>query len=189
MLMILVFVQRKLPSPGFQLEVVLVECSGTVLNAPTGTQTETSTNGPIERAGTYHASTGGAVGANAEPQPVKDSGSSEKSDDLFSDNKAAEANSSVPNQARLASEAAKASVNTNSSTEVRSKSDQILNLSHDTRQFAVGGTTSNAPKEGTSAIGSGHVASNLVGEVSQFKAMAADASVFTFGDEEDFESD
>lgn len=188
------FDKRKLPSPGFQLEVVLVQYSGTVSNAQTGTQTETSTNGLVERPSSNHASTVGAVGATAEPQPVKDSGSSEKNDDLFSNTEAADANSSKPSQPSeknddLFSDTEVSSVSTNSGIEVPSKLDQISNLSHDIRQLALGKTTSNEPKEGAGAVVSGQEASNPVGEASDFKAMAADASVFTFGDEEDFESE
>ncbi|KAL8116241.1 hypothetical protein AgCh_022662 [Apium graveolens] len=188
------FDKRKLPSPGFRLEVVLVQYSGTFSNAQTGTQAETSTNGLVERPGSDHASTGEAIGATAQPQPVKDSGSIEKNDDLFSDTEAAKANSSKPSPPSeknddLFSDTEVSSVSTNFGTVVHSTLDQISNLSQDIRQLALGKTTSNEPKEGAGAVVSGHKASKPVGEVSEFKAMAADASVFTFGDEEDFESD
>ncbi|WOG82347.1 hypothetical protein DCAR_0101511 [Daucus carota subsp. sativus] len=185
------FDKRKLPSPGFQLEVVVVEYSGTVPNTTMGTQTETSTNGLTERPGANHAPTGGAVGATAAPQTVRDSVSSEKNDDVFSDTdtEAEDVNSSKHRQAGLASEADVASVNTTSSTQALSKSDQISNLSHDARQLAPGKTSFNEPKDSTGTVVLGDKVSSPVGEVSDFKAMAADASVFTFGDEEDFESD
>lgn len=187
----MVHAQRKLPSPGFQLEVVVVEYSGTVPNTTMGTQTETSTNGLTERPGANHAPTGGAVGATAAPQTVRDSVSSEKNDDVFSDTdtEAEDVNSSKHRQAGLASEADVASVNTTSSTQALSKSDQISNLSHDARQLAPGKTSFNEPKDSTGTVVLGDKVSSPVGEVSDFKAMAADASVFTFGDEEDFESD
>lgn len=181
-------VQRKLPSPGFQLEVVLVDYNGAAPNVPVGTPTETSANGLVGRPGTDHASTDGAVGATAAPQLAKESGSSEKDDDVFSDNEAEEANSSKPKQARVASEAATTDINIKSGSQGH-KSDQVSSLSNDTEKLSLGKADTIESKKAADGAVSGLGTSNPVGEVSEFKAMAADASVFTFGDEDDYGSD
>ncbi|XVF67529.1 hypothetical protein PTKIN_Ptkin10aG0128600 [Pterospermum kingtungense] len=70
------FDKRKLPSPGFQVEVVLVDYNGTV---PTKPQTETATNKPDESSSTN------AVSADGGPAPTnndKDPGHNDK-DDLY----------------------------------------------------------------------------------------------------------
>lgn len=176
------YVQRKLPSPGFQLEVVLVDYNGAAPNVPVGTPTETSASGD-------HASPDGAVGATAAPQLAKDSGSSEKDDDVFSDNEAEEANSSKTRQARVASKAVTTDVNTKSGSQGQTTSDQVSSLSNDTEKLSLGKTDTNESKKGADGAVSGLGTSSPVAEVSEFKAMAADASVFTFGDEDDYISD
>ena len=82
------------------------------------------------------------------------------------------------------------------STETSSNSDKITNLTHETEKISLGTTvstqinsTNDPKKENTARVVSGLEVSNPVDEVSEFKAMAADASVFTFGDDEDYESD
>lgn len=191
MFLIVVYAQRKLPSPGFQLEVVLVDYNGAAPNVPVGaqTETETSANGLAGRQGADHASTDGAIGATAAPQLAKDSGSSEKDDDVFSDNEAEGANSSKTRQARVASEAATTDTNTKSGSHANTKSDQVSSLSNDTEKLSLGKTDTNESKKAADGAVSGLGTSNPVGEVSEFKAMAADASVFTFGDEDDYGSD
>ncbi|KAK1402497.1 phosphatidylinositol 3,4,5-trisphosphate 3-phosphatase and protein-tyrosine-phosphatase PTEN2A-like [Heracleum sosnowskyi] len=183
------FDKRKLPSPGFQLEVVLVDYNGAPPNVPVGTTTETSANGLVGRPGTDHASTDGAVGATAAPQLAKESGNSEKDDDVFSDNEAEEANSSKPRQARVASEAATTDLNIKSDSHGLAKSDQVSSLSNDTEKLSLGKTDTIESKKAADGAVSGLGTPTSVGEVSEFKAMAADASVFTFGDEDDYGSD
>lgn len=183
------FDKRKLPSPGFQLEVVLVDYNGAAPNVPVGTPAETSSNGLVGKPGTDHRSTDGAIGATAAPQLAKDSGSSEKDDDVFSDNEAEEANSSKPRQARVASEAATTDINIKSGSHEHTKSDQVSSLSNDTEKLSLGKTDTVESKKAADGAVSGLGTSTPVGEVSEFKAMAADASVFTFGDEDDYGSD
>ncbi|KAL8255390.1 hypothetical protein R6Q59_033611 [Mikania micrantha] len=78
-------------------------------------------------------------------------------------------------------------------------SGNIENLSNETRNLSPESSASkqtdgtSEPKQATTTgavtMGAGLGASSPTREVSDFKAMAADASVFTFGDDEDFESD
>lgn len=186
-------VQRKLPSPGFQVEVVLVDYNGA---APTGAQTESAVNRSVQSSGTSPASTDGAVATTATgaaTNPVKDSGSNEKDDDVFSDGEAEETGSSKSRQAKAASESGGTVKTTTSGSEIHTKSDQAASLTHDAEQLSLGRTssthTTNEPKkDAIGGAGSGLNDSNPVGE-SEFKVMAADASVFSFGDDEDYESD
>ncbi|WP_232819247.1 hypothetical protein, partial [Homoserinimonas sp. OAct 916] len=77
---------------------------------------------------------------------------------------------------------------TTSSSEAKSKPDQIASLTEATKQVSIGNTGStqvHAASEPKTAVAGGTVPSSE----SEFKAMAADASVFSFGDDEDYESE
>ncbi|KAD5318360.1 hypothetical protein R6Q59_033604 [Mikania micrantha] len=127
------FDKRKLPSPGFQVEVVVVDYNPDVKAKP---QAESTT-------------------------------------------KPAESTTPVPPH--------------------ETSTGNIENLSNETRNLSPESSASkqtdgtSEPKQvtttGAVTMGAGLGASSPTREVSDFKAMAADASVFTFGDDEDFESD
>ncbi|MBA0675686.1 hypothetical protein Goari_017212, partial [Gossypium aridum] len=130
----------KLPSPGFQVEIVLVDYSGT---APTKSQTETPTNKQDESSGT-----------------------SESADGATSKSKT-------------------------------TNSDQVASLVKSTEKVSIGSTDTqhthaiNEPRKDTvqQAADAADARVSISSSESQFKAMAADASVFSFGDEEDFDSE
>ncbi|XP_012450504.1 phosphatidylinositol 3,4,5-trisphosphate 3-phosphatase and protein-tyrosine-phosphatase PTEN2A [Gossypium raimondii] len=134
------FDKRKLPSPGFQVEIVLVDYSGT---APTKSQTETPTNKQDESSGT-----------------------SESADGATSKSKT-------------------------------TNSDQVASLVKSTEKVSIGSTDTqhthaiNEPRKDTvqQAADAADARVSISSSESQFKAMAADASVFSFGDEEDFDSE
>ncbi|TYH94190.1 hypothetical protein ES332_A12G024200v1 [Gossypium tomentosum] len=185
------FDKRKLPSPGFQVEVVLVDYNGTV---PTTPQTETTTNKPDESSGTGAASTdGGAAPANEN----KDPGHNDK-DYVFSDGEAEESGSSKSRQNKATSAEGIALNSAASKPETNDKSDQVASLVHSTGQVSLG-SASSQPMHGTSeprkaAAAAAAAAPPAAGvqvssSESEFRAMAADASVFSFGDDEDYESD
>ncbi|KAL7119017.1 hypothetical protein ACP275_02G036800 [Erythranthe tilingii] len=163
------FDKRKLPSPGFQVEVVLVDYdAATVLPATSPSETTTaseSTQNP-----------GANTGSRQNPGPVeeasvaKNSNKEGKDDDELSDNE----------------------------TDVKAakSSDQIANLAHKAEQVSLGNTSASSSstaqtevKKKESVASGSEVAVGSVGEVSEFKAMAADASIFSFGDDEDDESE
>ncbi|KAL1133232.1 hypothetical protein V6Z11_A12G024900 [Gossypium hirsutum] len=185
------FDKRKLPSPGFQVEVVLVDYNGTV---PTTPQTETTTNKPDESSGTGAASTdGGAAPANEN----KDPGHNDK-DYVFSDGEAEESGSLKSRQNKATSAEGIALNSAASKPETNDKSDQVASLVHSTGQVSLG-SASSQPMHGTSeprkaAAAAAAAAPPAAGvqvssSESEFRAMAADASVFSFGDDEDYESD
>ena len=168
--------QRKLPSPGFQAEVVLVDYDGTV---STRLNTETAVRKSDE--GSSIASPSVDAGTSA-PKQNKDSGSKDK-DDVFSDNEAEESVSSKRKQAQASSA---------SSGTDNNKTDKVASLTQSTEQLSLGNTSSqqsHAPAQPKSEAAGGTVSSGEASNSqSEFKAMAADASVFTFGDE-DYESE
>ncbi|KAL1065837.1 hypothetical protein V6Z11_D12G023900 [Gossypium hirsutum] len=184
------FDKRKLPSPGFQVEVVLVDYNGTV---PTTPQTETTTNKPDESSGTGAASTdGGAAPANEN----KDPGHNDK-DDVFSDGEAEESGSSKSRQNKATSAEGIALNSATSEPETNDKSVQVASLVHSTEQVSLGSAisqpihgTSEPRKDAAAAAAAPPAAGVQVSSSeSEFRAMAADASVFSFGDDEDYESD
>ncbi|KAI3695588.1 hypothetical protein L1987_78586 [Smallanthus sonchifolius] len=133
------FDKRKLPSPGFQVEVVVVDYNPAVEAKPQTERTakpaeSTTPNLPSETSSTVPKDSGKVEILSIETQ-----------------------NLSIENSG---------SKQTNSTSEPKQ-----------------GSTT------GAVTSGPGLGGSSPIGEVSDFKAMAADASVFTFGDDEDFESD
>lgn len=80
-----------------------------------------------------------------------------------------------------------ASLPSEPTSNVPTNSEKIGNLSTKTQNLSLENSvskqtnTTSEPKQGSTM--------NPIGEVSDFKAMAADASVFSFGDDEDYESD
>ncbi|RXH99887.1 hypothetical protein DVH24_021689 [Malus domestica] len=182
------FDKRKLPSPGFQVEVVLVDYSG---NVPTTPNTETSAKKPDESSGTKPSSDEG--GAAAAPQESKSPGSQDK-DDVFSDSEAEEGGSAKSRQAEATSPPTGVPVaSTSTSSESDTKPDQISSLTNVTKQVSIGNTDSKqgaAASEPKSSVSGGNAPGLEASSTeSEFKAMAADASVFSFGDDEDSESE
>lgn len=171
--------QRKLPSPGFQVEVVLVD-------VPTTPNTETTTKRSDESSGANPVS---VDGGDAAPKQSKNSGNQ---DDVFSDGETDEG-SSKSRRAEAASAAGGAVINSTSTSETNSKSDQIASLTQATEQASIGnkGSTQVHAASEPKSVPVGGSAPSLSGtnSESEFKAMAADASVFTFGDDEDYESE
>ncbi|XP_027160633.1 phosphatidylinositol 3,4,5-trisphosphate 3-phosphatase and protein-tyrosine-phosphatase PTEN2A [Coffea eugenioides] len=185
------FDKRKLPSPGFQVEVVLVDYDAAV---PPTRHSETANDKTVESSGADTAS---------EPSPVavheaavvessdKNSGSNEK-DDVFSDSEAEETGSSRRREVSGAPESRKSVDKNIDGSDHKTSLDQSKHLTRETERFSLGSTGSvqNEPRKDAvkGSIPNPEVTSSTA-NVSQFKAMAADASVFTFGDEEDYESE
>lgn len=155
--------QRKLPSPGFQVEVVVVDYDNTSQPKPE-TETESTTKSVEGTSGNPPTPVASETTATNLP---KDSKNNEKDDEVFSDTE---------------SEA-----KTDTASETNSTSGKIANLTNDTKNLSLGNSSST---QISPASGPKNDSPNPVAEVSDFKAMAADTSVFTFGDDdEDYESD
>ncbi|XP_030486306.2 phosphatidylinositol 3,4,5-trisphosphate 3-phosphatase and protein-tyrosine-phosphatase PTEN2A [Cannabis sativa] len=182
------FDKRKLPSPGFQVEIVLVDYNGTVVTTPkaestTKTQDESSQSSPATAAGDEVAPT-------PNPKQTKDSGNQ---DDVFSDGEADETGSSKNRQAETAPAGSGNVVTTTFTSENKSKPDQIASLTKATEQISIGNAGSTqvhaSSEQKPDVAGASVPGIENPNPESEFKAMAADASVFTFGDEDDYESE
>ncbi|XP_047173488.1 phosphatidylinositol 3,4,5-trisphosphate 3-phosphatase and protein-tyrosine-phosphatase PTEN2A [Vigna umbellata] len=184
------FDKRKLPSPGFMVEVVLLDHNANVVTSqPKTTSTksdESSSNSP----------TGPVPVERSTPSQnaVKESESHNDKDDVFSDGEAEQSASSTTKQKNAPSEAVETVKNDTRGSDSDRISNEISNLSHATEQVSLGNNSSS-----TSIHHASEPRSNVDGKTvssievpsaeSEFKAMAADTSVFTFGDDEDYESD
>ncbi|GLU09208.1 hypothetical protein SLE2022_260810 [Rubroshorea leprosula] len=182
------FDKRKLPSPGFQVEVVLVDHNGTL---PTTPSTETAPKKLDESSGT--SDTTPVDGVSVPSNQNKESRNNDK-DDVFSDSEAEEPGSTRSQKNQAASTMEGNSSPTTSKSETNTNSDKAVGLTRATEHLSLRNTssqqtnaTSSEPKrdpihEATPGV-------EVSNSESEFKAMAADASVFTFGDDEDYESE
>lgn len=170
--------QRKLPSPGFQVEIVLVDHDPAAVSPqPPSAATE---NTPANSA------------SNPTPGPVEEATAAKDSnkdrDDEFSDSDSEEATASSKSGQTGNSPQATASATAKDAATPQNNADpnQVSNLTRKTGEISIG---SSAPAEtGKETVG-GSGMSSSAGEVSEFKAMAADASIFSFGDDDDDESE
>lgn len=178
------FDKRKLPSPGFQVEVVLVDYNGAVATTPNAESTTKKSEVGSQSAPTVDE------GAAAAPKQTKESGTQDK-DDVFSDSEA-EDGSSKSRRAEAASAAGERVGQTTSSSKRKSEADQIASLTKATEQVSItntGSSQAHTTTEPKTNAGASVPSIEVPVSESEFKAMAADASVFSFGDDEDYESD
>ncbi|KAJ6844244.1 phosphatidylinositol 3,4,5-trisphosphate 3-phosphatase and protein-tyrosine-phosphatase PTEN2A [Iris pallida] len=176
------FDKRKLPSPGFQVEVVLVDYDG----SPPQRAPRPTTNSESNEESATVTSTRETVASDNQ----NGSGSADK-DDVFSDS---DSESSKSRRAKTAGNADGAS-RKDEPSDTKASKEEIASLAHSVEQL-------NLTKEGDSKgpnapeLRSEEKKSSLAMEtpelestsMSEFKAIAADASVFSFGDE-DYESE
>ncbi|CAI0557392.1 unnamed protein product [Linum tenue] len=190
------FDKRKLPSAGFQVEVVLVDANNSnVAPASLNTPPAKSDEGGSSTVPPTSVETASAPTTPATSMQSKDSTPSPDKDDVFSDNEAEESVSSKRKGAEAMTQpkATTAADGGSIAAAATAKTEQqVSSLAKATEQVSVANAASekpvhntNQPKGGSDT--SGGVASNST--ESEFKAMAADASVFTFGDDDDYESD
>ncbi|CAI0445831.1 unnamed protein product [Linum tenue] len=189
------FDKRKLPSPGFQVEVVLVDANNTtVLPVPLNTPQAKSDGGGSSTVSTTSPDTASAPSTTAPSMQSKDYAPNPDKDDVFSDSEAEESVSSKRkgDEASAAPQATTAADVGSVATPATAKSEQqAASLTKATEQVSLGNAASEKPvhisnqpkgENDTSSIGHNNTES-------EFKAMAADASVFTFGDDEDYDSE
>ncbi|CAM8907914.1 unnamed protein product [Rhodiola kirilowii] len=167
------FDKRKLPSPGFQVEIVVVDYDGTTpikskANSSNNASGGSPSNPPLQKNGTPATS-------NNKKTPVSDD-----KDDVFSDSdgdvtpktKTPRGDSTSrmrPDQFETATDS------TAEQQHISNKEPTGTNLSS-SEQSLLHAAKSEPHTETPTAV-------------SDFKPIAADASVFTFGDEEDFDSE
>ncbi|XP_078180623.1 phosphatidylinositol 3,4,5-trisphosphate 3-phosphatase and protein-tyrosine-phosphatase PTEN2A-like [Carex rostrata] len=167
------FDKRKLPSPGFEVEVVLVEYNGpapassTPASATATPKPDTDTTSTTETSSIQNPTT-------SEVSNKEVTTSQENKDDVFSDNESDE----------------KKQHGKDSSTSNVSQALEKITLKKE--DSAVKSTDASPGESGKSTVSTSvpDNTSNLdSNSMSEFKAIAADASVFSFGDEEDYESE
>ncbi|PIN24673.1 Clathrin coat dissociation kinase GAK/PTEN/Auxilin [Handroanthus impetiginosus] len=173
------FDNRKLPAPGFQVEIVMIDYDGTI---PSKIKTNHDTKGADGKSRDAPSSSENA----ANSQHSNDSRKQNNKDDVFSDSEGEEATSSTT-AGRTISAAGPAP-----HSERGTKAEQISTMSHQTEQLSIG-RESTSPQSKTShelkidKVDKAVTIPNL--DSTDIKAIAADASVFSFGDDEDYESE
>lgn len=185
-------IQRKLPSPGFQVEIVLVDYSGS--QPPK----QKPADGSADKKSDADSSTSSnAKDSNAGPvESNKETGSDDK-DDVFSDNEAEDGSSKgrkeeVSSSGQGGANGAKASETSVAQQEPSAAASGIekITISGD-QGIARASDATSLKTEASSKSGSTKAQPPAVesSSLSEFKAIAADASVFSFGDEDDYESE
>ncbi|GAV63998.1 PTEN_C2 domain-containing protein [Cephalotus follicularis] len=167
------FDKRNLPSPGFQVEVVMIDYDGTL---PTKSTANATTKGSDGTSGSVSVSNGGVA---------NNVSGAEDNDDVFSDSEGEDTVNSKSKQARAGCKVG---------SDTRVSGTESGTLIHGTESLSVGGkepTTDNASKDLTTNKVGKSTSSVIIPNMgaSDIKAIAADASVFTFGDDEDYESE
>lgn len=185
------FEKRKLPSPGFQVEVVLIDYDA--LNA-TRTQPVNTSNESVQTTSSVPVTSPSSESNDTtavHTDPNKNSANTEK-DDVFSDNEGHEMESSKGSQAGEVPQKSEPDdkKGSNSGNNADKVSEAVL--TNETKHLSLGSsdsTQSALKKDSTGGSVSGTENSSRVKGDSDFKVVAADASVFTFGDEDDYESE
>lgn len=150
-------------------------------------------DGTIPKTKTDHHDNKGADGKSsgenkaAGPEQSNASRKQNNEDDVFSDSEGEETTTSRNTRGHTMS-----TVEPIPHSESRSESERVSTVSHQTEQLSLGReSTSSKSKEShevkSDGVERGATIPNL--DSTDIKAIAADASVFSFGDDEDYESD
>lgn len=173
------FDKRKLPSPGFQVEIVMIDYDGTI---STKSKAGNSCKGSDGKPSNTSAS-GNEVAAYSNQSKVSEN---QDNDDVFSDSDGEETAASRSTLAQISSGAGVTATPQESGTK-----EQIATLTHGTERLSL---SSKGPAQSNA---SNDIKENVAEKPSSIpnlnsgdiKAIAADASVFSFGDDEDYESE
>lgn len=129
------------------------------------------------------------------PDPSKNSVNQDK-DDVFSDSEAEESGSSKGRRSQGASSAA-GPANTSQKSEAKTMQEETSNIAQGVKQVSLKSESGTQTSKTDELKNERNVKSPTTlespklkpNEMSEFKAIAADASVFSFGDEDDYESE
>ncbi|KAI4330773.1 hypothetical protein MLD38_029026 [Melastoma candidum] len=185
------FDKRKLPSPGFLVEIVMVDYEGLAAPAKANNDStvESQNSGPS------------VSSSNESPVQFKSTTTTETSkkdeeDDVFSDSEGEETRHSNTARGNVVDNGDNGkchivdnrdlSTSSTNQTEALAERTEQLSLKADT---SVQHSTVEAPGSGNPVTDHHDTETASGGGINDFKAMAADASVFTFGDDDDLESD
>nr|TKW34861.1 hypothetical protein SEVIR_2G334300v2 [Setaria viridis] len=185
------FDKRKLPSPGFQVEVVLVDYDGSQAPKPkpaAGSDNKTD----ADSSGSTVAKESNA----APPESNKGTGSNDK-DEVFSDSEGEDGSSKgrkekASSGGQSNANAAKPSETSTVQEEASAAASRLEKVAITSEQGAAKAPDATSLKTEVSSKSSSTTAPSPAvdsSSMSEFKAIAADASVFSFGDEDDYESE
>ncbi|XP_047947770.1 phosphatidylinositol 3,4,5-trisphosphate 3-phosphatase and protein-tyrosine-phosphatase PTEN2A-like [Salvia hispanica] len=173
------FDKRKLPSPGFHVEIVMVDYDGT---APSKTRADDSTKGADGKQQDAPSSS-----ENKDPSSQQNKQNNE--DDVFSDSDGEE---HAPSRSSTVDQRPISVAGTAPQSEQASKSERVSSVSHQMERLSVGReSTSSQSQSKEVKVDEVERPSSTIPNMgsTDIKAIAADASVFSFGDDEDDESD
>ncbi|KAK6924018.1 hypothetical protein RJ641_010218 [Dillenia turbinata] len=158
------FDKRKLPSPGFQVEIVMIDYDGIL---PVKSKANSATEELNTNSGVAQVSSGEAAPKSTQNKVSEN----EDKDDVFSDSEGEETGPSKSRQNKAAGPC--------------STAEQITTITRGTEQL----TLRNQNPSTMDELKTDGIPNLDLAGASDIKAIAADASVFSFGDDEDYESD
>ncbi|XP_042064282.1 phosphatidylinositol 3,4,5-trisphosphate 3-phosphatase and protein-tyrosine-phosphatase PTEN2A-like isoform X1 [Salvia splendens] len=173
------FDKRKLPSPGFHVEIVMVDYDGT---APSKTRADDSTNGADGKQQD-------AASSSENKDPSSQQNKQNNEDDVFSDSDGEEP---APSRSSSVDQRPISVAGTAPRSEQANKSEHVSSVSHQMERLSVGRESmSSQPQSKEVKVDEVERPSSTIPNMgsTDIKAIAADASVFSFGDDEDDESD
>lgn len=186
------FMQRKLPSPGFQVEVVLVDYDGSQPPKPKPVAGPADNKSDADSS----ASTDAKENNSAPVESNKGTASNDK-DEVFSDSDGEDGSSKGrkektagggQNSVNVAKPSQTSNVDKEASA-AASRLDKVVISSEQGTTKAPDGTSLKTEVSGKSSATTAPPPAADTSSMSEFKAIAADASVFSFGDEDDYESE
>ncbi|KAK4488409.1 hypothetical protein RD792_004172 [Penstemon davidsonii] len=172
------FEKRKLPSPGFQVEIVMIDYDGTI---PAKVKSDNDQKGADGKSKDDPSSSDKKSNSGQSSASRKQ----KNEDDVFSDSDGDEEPVSSRNSI---SATAGGGPNHESGT----TAEQISTVSNQTEQLSLGRKSTNSSQSNAShEVKIEGVERNKIPNLdsTDIKAIAADASVFSFGDDEDYESE
>ncbi|KAL3626823.1 hypothetical protein CASFOL_029395 [Castilleja foliolosa] len=172
------FDNRKLPSPDFQVELVMIDYDGTI-----PPRTKPDIKGKDGKSTNSSSSSDNKASSQQSNAPRKQN----NEDDVFSDSEGEEEESYSISRAGPTSSAAAAASHSGSHNEA----EHVSVISHQTSQLSVGEESTNSKSNNNEVKNDGAEKISKIPNMdsADIKAIAADASVFSFGDDEDYESD
>ncbi|KAL2522715.1 PTEN 2 [Forsythia ovata] len=176
------FDKRKLPSPGFQVEIVMIDYDGTI---PSKIKADRDTKGAADGRSRNAPTSSNENKANSEQSNA--SGKQKNQDDVFSDSEGEESFSSRSTMGHTSS-AAKTATNPDSGNSV----ERMSAMTNQTEQLSLGNKEpTNSQSDASNEVKIDGVERTTIPNLdsNDIKAIAADASVFGFGDDEDYESE
>lgn len=178
--------QRKIPAPGFQLVIVMVELDGSIVRRHASTN-KSSDEKPVN-------DTEAQDSVKPSADLAKDAANHNK-DDVFSDSESEGTESSRSRHADMASSAKRLGSTERSESQASEAERTIIGhgveqASSRSKGVVMDANAADVKYEDNLKTTSMLETPNLGSSgVSDFKPVAADASVFSFGDEDEYESD